>query len=317
MLSRRSFVLSSFALASLANAQVRAQGPRDKARLILHFTGGTAFKRQDGKLIAAQLSGRYLNGQPYYHPVTGEPMLHRSYIVLPAKPTGLTPFPNNYQTTKLNGRIHPPSEWAPYCLAGRDVRVSATDGAPFEYKCTKVAHYGDGSFNPWTPLGDWMDTTRPFGENISSRFSIANGVLDDGKPHNEEAKDRYWRIGKSSWRTLSDVATLTVDARDITLDIAGFKPIAISTGTTFEAFVFAGPERHSHLKEYHYVYHNLLLHTIFQIPDGDVRPFTDKAVKSSSGSGKTQVHPCDLKAGTDYDRSPPDSDYCVNYDEFP
>jgi hypothetical protein len=330
MISRRSVVLSSLAMAasSLASRLPGAAAQRRRARLTLHFTGGSVFKQIGERgVVAAQLTGKDKNGRYYVHP-GGYEMPHTSYIVFPkGTVSGCGAFPANYQAKRLHVRFTTATDWQPICLLNKNISIATENPTPFKFKCDDLARYGDAELGSWSPIGNWADpNATTLGPQISSRFVFMAGQFNDAKAQNELAKDRFWKIGKGRWRTLSDAITMTLEADSITINGIHNQGIRVDPDSPLEGFVFAGP--HAHMmgpEKYYAIEHAVLLNTIFDIPTGvDVRPRTDIGVRRPEYEGDLE-HPaylkdtcsCPLDRAPAVTRSPPDSDYCVNYDEFP
>jgi hypothetical protein len=327
MISRREFVVGSLAAsaAALAGCRDREQvngaspAPQGSAKLTLHFAGGTAFKHGQGTLRAIQLSGLDANGDEFTHPHHPHAMRHRSFIVFPAGTvTGATPFDAGYRTHLLNKMITPAHRWEPVCLVGRDVHIETTSGSPFSYACDKVAHYGSCAAE-WKSSWNWE--TGPLGKAVNSRFKVSSGVLKEAlDPHNQEGAKAKWKIGIGAYNPLSDIATLIVEADTITISGIGSSSISLTGASQLEGFVFAGPDHRMGNEgdphEYDRINHALLLHTIYAIPDDqDIRPVAEKKVVDRFGPALE--HPCDLGQQVIRTMAPPDSEYCVNYDELP
>jgi hypothetical protein len=334
MISRRKFVLSSLA-ASAATLSARASSastPSElqagRAVLKLHFVGGTVFRRvfdEKKKLVritAVQLSGKDINGDPFKHQSYPYEMPHRSYIVLPSKTVpNVDPFPDKYDTKSLHADLTDPRAWQPICLVGKDVTIDQQNGGTLAYKCGKVAGHKDYmNGHTWTPLGHWQDHNAKLEPMVNSRFNITSGVLDDGTPQDRHASGRLWAVGNKDWKSLSDVAILTIEADEIAIKGVYGGSITVGSGKELKAYVFSGPDTRIGREKYYWINHALLVHTLYTItPEPELRPWTDEPVDPMTSTG-VMKHPCDL---ADYQPrgegalSPPDSEYCTNYDDMP
>jgi hypothetical protein len=333
MISRREFVLSTLAMSAASmSARVSADSPTSeqggRATLNLYFVGGTVFRRTREGLTAVQPSGKTLAGGSLSYRGASYHMPHRSYIVLRAGtiPNAVS-FPRNYPSETLHTDLKSPGDWQPICLVKKDITITQTNSTPFSYRCNRVASAKHLSPEEWRPIGNWQDHTKPLESPVNSRFRVTAGTLDDADAQDVHARGRYWTVGGGRWTQLSDVSVLTIVADEIAMTGLHTNAISIPAGSAFNAYVFSGPEPHRDVCPpdekcpYYSIEHALLLRTLYDIPEKiDVRPRTDRGV-TRLRKGDV-LHPCDINGGPlaaqPYTRkSPPDSEYCTNYDELP
>lgn len=320
MISRRDFLATSViaSAASLAGCRQNADGAAGgqpaavapgRTRLELSFVGGTAFVRDGRYMSAMQLSGY---GQHH----NGHSLEHNSFLVGPTKlfPSG-TPLPT-LTATRLGDSIGKLAAGVPLsaiCLVGKDIKVSGSNAADFDFKCQHVARYGHVAA-AWRPKGSWAPGSK---QPVNSRFSLQNGVLTDGVALNTNgAAVQWWVKDPGKAQTLSDVATLELEADNITVSNLLPGDFVVPPGTAVPLMVFSGPlVLHQSTYKYRTLTHALLLKTIFDVgttTDAEIMPTT--AIDIDGMPGDSLPNPCG-----DVQRAaiPPDSEYCANYDEFP
>jgi hypothetical protein len=331
MITRRAFVVTSLAgsagllsgcgkedppPAAANPASTAPAQPRSLAGLDLYFVGGTAFKKVGTGYVAIQLRGKGIVHD-------GHPMDHRSYLVAPYGTFGREgkQFPAGYDMTKLHPNLTlPPSSYEAVCLVGKDITVTQVNGGKeVNYRSTEVADYGAlAAKYQWQPKGDWTPN-----ENgpVSSRLAFEAGDLVNGKAVNQKGYAAQWSIGKGEARTLSDVAILQVKAESISIGGVGPTPVPVPGDKPLALYVFSGPDVMHGGRKYRRISHALLLKTIY-----DVKAATDDEIMPTSATDVDAEAPADLRHPCDFEdttkqvsrpRVPPDSEFCVNYDQLP
>jgi len=332
MMTRRAFVLTSLAgsaggLLSGCGTDAPAPGADAKppanpplqlrsASVELYFVGGTAFRKTGTSYVALQLRGKGIVHD-------GHPMDHRSYLVAPFGTFGKEgkQFPAGYDMTKLHPNLTlPPSSYEAVCLVGKDVTISQVNGGKqVNYQSTEVAAYAAlaGKYK-WEPKGDWTPN-----ENgpVSSRFAFDAGDLVNGRAVNQKGYAAKWKIGDGEAKTLSDVAILQLKADSITIAGIDATPFPVPGEKPLALYVFGGPDFMHSDRKYRQISHALLLKTIY-----DVKDAKDDEIMPTSATDVDAEAPADLRHPCDFGdtakvvprpRVPPDTEFCVNYDELP
>ena len=335
MISRRAFVLTSLAgSAGLLSGCRAAEAPgppssgatttstnpppqlRTNTALELYFVGGTAFRRTGAGYVALQLRGK-----GFVH--NGHPMDHRSYLVAPFGTFGKDAhqFPPGYEMTKLHPNLTlPPEAYEAVCLVGKDVKITQVNGGnEVNYRASEVASYRElAAKHGWKPKGDW---TPGEAGPVGSRFAFDGGDLVNGAAVNKAGYAAKFSIGGGEAKTLSDVAILQLRAESITIAGVGSAPLTIPPDKPAALYVFSGPDTMENRPTYRQIDHALLLKTIYDVggaKDDEIMPTSDKEVEG--GIAPDLRHPCDFgqrAARVPQERVPPDTVYCVNYDELP
>ena len=329
MITRRAFVVTSLAgSAGLLSgcskeeppaapaAANPAPQPRASASLELYFVGGTAFKKVGTSYVAIQLRGKGVVHD-------GHPMDHRSYLVAPYGTFGKEghQFPAGYDMTKLHPNLTlPPSSYEAVCLVGKDVAISQVNGGKeVTYRSNEVADYGTLSAKyKWEPKGDWTPN-----ENgpVCSRFAFDAGDLVNGKAVNQKGYAARWKIAEGEAKTLSDVAILQLKAESISIAGVGSNPLPVPADKPLALYVFGGPDFMHSDRKYRQISHALLLKTIYDVKgakDDEIMPTSPTDVDAEAPADLR--HPCDFSDTTKKvarPRVPPDTEYCVNYDQLP
>jgi hypothetical protein len=330
MISRRAFVLTSLAgSAGLlsgcggesgtppASTQSTAPPqPKAAASLDLYFVGGTAFRKNGSSYVAVQMRGKGV-----VH--NGHPMDHRSYLVAPFGTFGKEgkPFPAGYDMTKLHPQLTlPPESYEAVCLLGKDVTITQVNGGrDVVYKSDEAADYGALAVKyRWEPKGAWT----PSAEGpVASRFTFDGGTLVNGTPVNQKGYAAQYRIGGGEPKRLSDVAILQVRAESISVNGVGSTPLTVPPDRPLALHVFAGPDFLHTAPTFRRISHALLLKTIYDVKeakDDEIMPTSAGDVEAEKAA--VQQHPCDFgtpPAAPAQRRVPPDSEYCVNYNNLP
>jgi hypothetical protein len=331
MISRRAFVLTSLAGSAgflsgcsresgtpPASSQSAAPPSQQKAgaSLDVYFVGGTAFRRTGPSCVAVQMRGKGV-----VH--NGHPMDHRSYLVAPFGTFGKDgkQFPAGYDMTKLHPQLTlPPESYEAVCLLGKDVTLTQVNGGrEVVYKSDQVADYGAlAAKYRWEPKGSWTPSADG---PVASRFAFDAGELVNGTAVNQKGYEAQYRIGDGDAKKLSDVAILQLRADSITLNGVASTPFTVPTDRPLAFYVFAGPEFFHTAPTYRQISHALLLKTIYDVKDtkdDEIMPTSATDVEADKAA--IQQHPCDFGAAppaTAQRRVPPDSEYCVNYDQLP
>jgi len=321
MISRRDFLTTTAAASAASligcrsntdNAAAKppaAAPPPARTGLELAFFGGTVFVK-DGKYVTAVQPSGY--GQSY----GGHSLEHQSFIVGPEKlfPTGI-PFPALAASVLFkNIAAATGGTFKAICLVGKDITVSGTGARDTEFKCQQVVRYGHIAAN-WTRKGTWDPGAK---QPVNSRFSLRNGEVVDGIPVNSNgAAVQWWVKDRTKEQTLSDVATLKLDADDITISgLLTTGDYAVPKGTTLPLMVFSGPlELHDPPYKYKTLTHALVLRTLYDVgtaSEADIMPTTASEIDGMKGDSFD--NPC---GGMQKAVIPPDSEYCANYDELP
>ena len=330
MISRRAFVLTSLAgSAGLLSAcgrdgatppastqsTVPPPQPKAAASLDLYFVGGTAFRKNGSSYVAVQMRGKGV-----VH--NGHPMDHRSYLVAPFGTFGKEgkPFPAGYDMRKLHPQLTlPPESYEAVCLLGKDVTLTQVNGGrEVVYKSDQVAGYGAlAAKYRWEPNGSWT----PSAEGpVASRFTFDAGELVNGTAVNQKGYAAQYKIGDGEPKKLSDVAVLQLRAESISLNGIGSTPFTVPPDRPLALYVFAGPDFMHTARTYRQISHALLLKTIYDVKgakDEEIMPTSATDIEAEPAPDLR--HPCDFGAppAAAERRVPPDSEYCVNYDELP
>lgn len=331
MITRRAFVLTS--LAGSAGSLLTGCGspeqpapaagtspaasvqPRTAASLELYFVGGTAFRKVGTSYVALQLRGKGIVHD-------GHPMDHRSYLVAPRGTfKDGKPFPDGYDMTKLHPNLTlPPSSYEAVCLVGKDVTISQVNGGKqVNYLSSEVADYGAlAAKYKWEPKGDWTPNDNG---PVCSRFAFDAGDLINGRAVNQKGYAAKWAIGGGDARTLSDVAILQLKAESITIAGVDSAPVPVPADKPLSLYVFGGPDFMHGDRRYRQISHALLLKTIYDVKetkDDEIMPTSPTEVDAEAPADLR--HPCDFGETTKrapMPRVPPDTEYCVNYDQLP
>jgi hypothetical protein len=332
MISRRAFVLTSLAgSAGLLSGCGKAEAPapstgatpapdqpplRANTSLELYFVGGTAFRKVGTSYVAIQPRGKGVVHD-------GHPMDHRSYLVAPYGTFGKEghQFPSGYDMTKLHPNLSlPPSSYEAVCLVGKDVEIDQVNGGrEVNHRSTEVAAYGAlAAKYQWTPRGDWAPN-----ENgpVCSRFAFDAGDLIDGRAVNQKGYAAKWSVGGGEAKTLSDVAILQLRAEAVSIAGVGTTPVAVPPDKPLALYVFGGPDFMHSARRYRRISHALLLKTIYDVKgatDDEIMPASATEVEAETPADLR--HPCDFggtAAPVSRPRVPPDTEYCVNYDQLP
>ena len=331
MISRRAFVLTSLAgsagllsgcgqenTAPVQTPSSSSPPPQKRAAasLALYFVGGTAFRNTGGSYVAVQLRGKGVVHDDHR-------MDHRSYLVAPAGTFGKdgTPFPADYDMTKLHPELTlPPASYEAVCLVGKDVRLTHVNGGKeVAYKASEVADYQAlAAKYQWQPKGSWTpDENGP----VSSRFTFDAGELVNGTAVNQKGHAVKYRIGGGPPKTLSDVAILQLQAESISIAGITASPLTVPADRPLKLYVFGGPEFRRTARTYRQVSHAVLLRTIYDVKgatDDEIMPSAETEVEAERAPDPR--HPCDFGASAPplaQMRVPPDTEYCVNYDQLP
>ena len=329
MLTRRAFVLTSLAgsagslLSGCRQPETPATGEnpkpplqlRSSASLELSVVRGTAFRMVGTSYVALQLRGKGVVHD-------GHPMDHRSYLVAPAGTfKDGKRFPDGYDMTKLHPNLTlPASSYEAVCLIGKDVGITQVNGGKeVNYRSSEVADYGAlAAKYKWEPKGDWKPNDNG---PVCSRFAFDAGDLVNGRAVNQKGYAAKWKIGDGEARTLSDVAILQIKADSITIAGVDSAPFSVPGEKPLALYVFSGPDFMHGDRKYRRVSHALLLKTIY-----DVKEATDDEIMPTSATDVDAEAPADLRHPCDFGetakkvpmpRVPPDTEFCVNYDQLP
>jgi hypothetical protein len=328
MITRRAFVVTSLAgSAGLLSACSKAEAPapaaapnpasaaRAGASLELYFVGGTAFRKVGTSYVALQMRGKGVVHD-------GHPMDHRSFLVAPHGTfKDGKQFPAGYDMAKLHPNLTlPPASYEAVCLVGKDVTISQVNGGKeVNYRSNEVADYGAlAAKYRWEPKGDWTPN-----ENgpVASRFAFDAGDLVNGKAVNQKGHAARWKIADGEAKTLSDVAVLQLTAESISIAGVASSPVPVPSDKPLALYVFGGPDVLHGDRKYRQISHALLLKTIYDVKgaaDDEIMPTSPTEVDAEAPGDPR--HPCDFSdtaKPAPRPRVPPDSEFCVNYDQLP
>src|SRR5688572_12707583 len=152
-------------------------------------------------------------------------------------------------------------------------------------------------------------------------FAFDAGDLVNGKAVNQKGYAAQWKIAEGEAKTLSDVAILQLKAESISIAGVGSTPLPVPADKPLALYVFGGPDFMHSDRKYRQISHALLLKTIYDVKgakDDEIMPTSPTDVDAEAPADLR--HPCDFSDTTKKvarPRVPPDTEYCVNYDQLP